>query len=85
MCATDQKTAHVTWRRLDAQDVVDGWVTGPLRTVLDCAAALPFDEALSVADSALRAGDVTASELVDAADRWQARGRARVRRVAANA
>ena len=85
MCAADQKRAHVTWRRLDAQDVVDGWVTGPLRTVLDCAAALPFDEALSVADSALRAGDVTASELVDAADRWPARGRARVRRVAANA
>jgi very-short-patch-repair endonuclease len=80
-----QKAAHITWRRMDARDVVDGWVTAPLRTVLDCAAALPFDEALSVADSALRAGDVTTMELVDAAGRWPARGRARVRRVAANA
>jgi hypothetical protein len=30
----------------------DGWATSRLRTVLDCAAELPFDEALAVADSA---------------------------------
>jgi len=81
----DQKSVHVSWRRLDEVDVVDGWVTGPLRTVLDCAATLPFDEALAVADSALRAGDVTVAELRRAADAHPARGRARVQRVARHA
>ena len=38
---------------------VEGWATSKVRTVLDCAAELPFDEALAVADSALRHGDVT--------------------------
>lgn len=42
---------------------VDGWATRKVRTVLDCAAELPFDEALAVADSALRHGDVTRDEL----------------------
>lgn len=42
---------------------VDGWATSTVRTVLDCAAELPFDEALAVADSALRHGDVTRDEL----------------------
>jgi very-short-patch-repair endonuclease len=42
-------------RRLRASEVVDG-VTSPQRTVLDCAADLPFDDALAVADSASRAG-----------------------------
>ena len=37
-------------------DVSDGWVTTPVRTVIDCCLDLPFDEALSVFDSALRAG-----------------------------
>lgn len=44
-------------------------VTSPLRTVLDCSAALPFQEALAIADSALRAGDVGALELIEAAER----------------
>jgi very-short-patch-repair endonuclease len=81
----DQTQAHVTWRRLDQVDVVDAWVTGPLRTVLDCAAALPLDQALAVADSALRAADVTADDLRRAADTHPARGRVRVRRVARHA
>ncbi|HWJ67007.1 MAG TPA: hypothetical protein VNT31_10045 [Nocardioides sp.] len=41
--------------RLDADDVVDG-ATGRDRTLLDCLRHLPFDEALAVADSALRDG-----------------------------
>lgn len=57
---------QVTWRDLEPQDVMDG-VTSPLRTVLDCAMSLPFDEALAVADSALRSGRVRPHELVDAA------------------
>lgn len=42
---------------------VDGWATSRVRTVLDCAAELPFDEALTVADSALRSGEVTRDQL----------------------
>lgn len=44
-------------------------VTGPVRTVIDCARTLPFPEALAVADSALRAGAVTSAGLIEAADR----------------
>jgi len=46
----------VHWRDLDADDVIDGWVTTRERTLIDCCLDLPFDEALSVADSALRSG-----------------------------
>ncbi len=46
---------------------LDGWATSRVRTVLDCAAELPFDEALAVADSALRSGEVTSAELERAA------------------
>lgn len=42
----------------------DGWATSRLRTVLDCAAELPFDEALAVADSALRHGDLFHDDLL---------------------
>jgi hypothetical protein len=46
---------------LAADDRADG-VTTPVRTVIDCA-RLPFDEALPIADSALRSGLVTREEL----------------------
>jgi very-short-patch-repair endonuclease len=46
-----------------AREDRDGWATSKVRTVLDCAAELPFDEALAVADSALRHGDVTVEQL----------------------
>lgn len=42
----------------------DGWATSHLRTVLDCASELPFDEALAVADSALRHQDLTRDDLL---------------------
>jgi very-short-patch-repair endonuclease len=83
--AADQKAHHLSWRRLDAVDVVDGWVTGPLRTVLDCASTLPLDAALAVADSSLRSGAVTHDELLRAADLHPARGRQRVAAVARGA
>lgn len=60
-------------------------ITEPARTVLDCAVLLPFGEALAVADSALRAGDVTQRALIEAADALRGPGRARARRVARNA
>ncbi|MHA3837642.1 endonuclease domain-containing protein [Terrabacter sp. AAH1] len=44
------------WRDLDADDVVEGWVTTPVRTVIDCCLDLPLADALSVVDSARRAG-----------------------------
>ena len=50
------------WRDIDPHDVWDG-VLRPAQTVVDCARTLPFDEALAVADSALRHGAVTSSEL----------------------
>lgn len=46
----------VHWRDLDADDVAEGWVTTPVRTVIDCCLDLPFADALSVVDSARRAG-----------------------------
>src|SRR3954464_2202303 len=66
--ADAQARARIRWQRLAAEDVT-GWRTSPLRTVVDCATALPFDEALAVADSALRSGAVTQSELMRAVDR----------------
>lgn len=45
----------------------DGWATDRLSTVLLCARDLPFADALAVADSALRAGDLTTGDLTAAA------------------
>jgi very-short-patch-repair endonuclease len=60
-------------------------VTSPLRTVLDCAALLPFAEALAIADSALRRDLVTSEALVEGARRRRGPGGRRVRLVAAAA
>lgn len=60
-------------------------VTSPLRTVLMSARALPFDEALSIADSALRTGALTRRQLRAAADEARGAGSARIRRVAREA
>lgn len=61
---------------------LDGWATSRVRTVLDCAAELSFDEALAVADSALRSGDLTHEELEQALPRDAPAG---VRRVVEHA
>ena len=52
--ASDGVVVH--WRDLESDDVSDGWVTTRVRTVVDCCLDLPFADALSVADSARRAG-----------------------------
>ncbi|MFW6775993.1 hypothetical protein ACOACO_17035 [Nocardioides sp. CPCC 205120] len=70
--------------RADLVDEPDD-VTRPLRTVLDCARRLPFEEALAVADSALRHGDVEPLELRIATERVGGRGAGQLRRVAAHA
>jgi very-short-patch-repair endonuclease len=70
----------------DAIVVVGGvHVTTPLRTVCDLARTLPFAEALTVADSALRTRRVWRGQLLRAAAQTYGRGAARVRRVAAHA
>ena len=57
-------------------------VTNPLRTVLDCAATLPFREALAIADSALREGLLGRSDLQQACTARCGPGSARQRRIA---
>ncbi|WP_353951389.1 DUF559 domain-containing protein [Knoellia sp. S7-12] len=52
----DNTRVDVRWRNVPDDDIVDGWVTTRTRTLVDCAILLPFDEALAVADSALRVG-----------------------------
>jgi very-short-patch-repair endonuclease len=63
----------------------DGWATTALRTVIDCARDLPFDDALCVADSALRHCSLDKEELMSAAAKVTGRGADRVRLVAAYA
>lgn len=75
---------RVTRRSLTATERSDH-VTSPARTVLDCAQALPFAEALAVADSALRSHAVGGSELVAAAQKFRGRSAGRVRAVASYA
>lgn len=72
------------WADLSPSEVREG-VTSPLRTVLDCARSLPFDEALTVADSALRSGSVDAADLLSAAATLHGRGSGDARRVAEHA
>jgi very-short-patch-repair endonuclease len=81
---TSEQRAGVTvrWANLAEDQVRDG-VTTPLRTVLDCVRALPFDEALAIADSALRSGLVTREDL-DGLD-VRGAGAAAVRQVLAHA
>jgi very-short-patch-repair endonuclease len=57
----------VFWRTLAAGRVAPGQATSPLQTVIDCARWLPFDEALAIADSALRHRSVTREQLLAAA------------------
>ena len=73
---------HLFWADVSEER---GHVTSPMRTVLDCARRLPFAVALTVADSALRHGDVDHQALVRAAGGVRGKGAERARRVAAHA
>lgn len=84
--AADQRgDVDVRWRNTPPGDVTDGWVTSPVRTVIDCAILLPFDEALAVADSALRSGKVNRRQLLAAISTLPAGQQRRARRVARHA
>ncbi|MGN6723693.1 MAG: hypothetical protein ACTHJM_13860 [Marmoricola sp.] len=65
----------VRWVDLNREDIRGGVLT-PTATVLDCVRRLPFDAALAVADSALRAG-VPRTNLLLAANRLPRTGRSR--------
>ena len=80
--ARDVQGTRVRRSRLTEQERRAG-VTGPARTVLDCAAILPLPQALAVADSALRIGLVAPQELVALAGNRRGRGCGDARTVAA--
>lgn len=73
---------EVKWADLGPYEVFSGRVTSYARTVMDCAKHRPFDEALAIADSALRHGNVTKSWLVELAGQMPDRHRERCLRVA---
>lgn len=74
----------VRWRDVPPEHVRGGVLrVGP--TVVDCARLLPFDEALAIADSALRQGMVSRTTLVRLADEVRTTGREQARRVAREA
>jgi very-short-patch-repair endonuclease len=77
----DQRRIDVHWRPLSVQER-NAALTSPVQTVLDCCRVLPFGEALAVADSAVRAGDVGPSELARAAEEMRGPGCVNARRVA---
>jgi very-short-patch-repair endonuclease len=80
--AADRR-AGVRLRYLDVDRAdVSRRVTVPGATVMHCAARMPFDEALVVADSALRHLDVTQEELIERAAGMPGRYAARCSRVA---
>ncbi len=81
VAAATRVEVNLTYADLTDDEVVDG-VTSPVRTVVDCARKLPFDEALAVADSALRSGMVSHEELLLVADALRGRGASDARRVA---
>ena len=70
----------VRWANLDPDEIYRDTITDPVRTALDCAATLPFAEALAVLDSALRSGMVSRTELLEAASSAPVRHRTRLQR-----
>lgn len=78
----DDVTLH--WADLRPGQVV-GVVTSPDRTLVDCLRGLPFDEALAIADSALRHRAVSKPRLVALAAAIRGPGAPQARRVAAEA
>lgn len=78
-----ERIAHVHWAELEPGQV-DGWATSAEVTLENCLRRLPFDEALVVADSALREG-LGASVLERIADRARGPGSPQIRRVAVQA
>ncbi|KRF02664.1 hypothetical protein ASG88_04645 [Nocardioides sp. Soil777] len=76
--------ADLHWGTVPLHERREGFAT-PVRTVIDCARTYAYDEALCVADSALRSGSVTREQLLAAAARSPRTGRSRAVEVASRA
>lgn len=61
-----RRRAETHFWQIPRSQLVDGRVTDPTRTAVDCARVLPEDEALAVLDSALRSAAVTQDDLLQA-------------------
>ena len=81
LTAAQREGVDVRWFDLHADDIRDG-VTSPLRTIVDCARTEPFDAGLAVADSAVRAADVTPRQILLEAEASPRTGRPAALRVA---
>lgn len=79
--AERQVGVNVHWMDLASEEVQDG-VTIRSRTLADCLRALPFDEALAIADSAIRHRDITLVALIELSARLRGPGSAQARDVA---
>lgn len=77
----DRVGVDVWWGHLDPGDIHGGRVTTPRRTLLDCMRRLPYDEALCVADSAVRGG-LPRTVLVEVAEASPRTGRPQALRIA---
>ncbi len=77
--AARRSRVELRWGEVTPRELAAG-VTDPVRTVLDCARFLATDEALAVADSALRAG-VPRTDLLLACARLPRHGRGRAFRI----
>ena len=75
----------VVWADLTVEEVAHRNITAPDRTVIDCAKTMPFDEALAIADSALRHRDVTKERLLELAEAVKGKGRGNCLRVVKSA
>jgi hypothetical protein len=76
-----REEVDLRWQDMPKSAVHSGAVTSRAQTVIDCARTLPLDEALSVADSALREGRVNREELRIAAATSPRSGRVRAQHV----
>ena len=81
--SADQRRVVVPhWATLHADEIHGGIVTTRARTLLDCLQSVPFDQALTVADSALRHDDVLQHGLRTLSAEARGPGSRQARRVA---
>jgi len=83
--SAERKSVAALHRADLTAEEVRGRFTSPARTLVDCLRSLPFDEALAVADSALRRGSITKERLVTLAATVTGAGARQCRKVAAEA
>lgn len=83
VAAARRADVQLHYRDLTPDEVVDEIATSKVATLRDCLRMLPFDEALAIADSALRAGEQSA--LARAVAEVHGPGRTQAQRVGAEA